>query len=197
MKIFRSIKKVRPLVLGLALLLPSWFLHAQQVIKFKNGQEETVKIIQRAGDTLRYRLVSEPNVERLVKIAEIDTIIQVKPFAIMELQNEDISKAYINKIEHYKKHSVAMGILIGVGVLVEGVAIYTFAYAGNHPHDNGGIVVIGYFVSLTGLGMIVPGAIILAQSKNKVKHYKTQLYGLTLGLKCSPGQAGLALRYNF
>ena len=40
MKIFRSIKKVRPLVLGLALLLPSWFLHAQQVIKFKNGQEE-------------------------------------------------------------------------------------------------------------------------------------------------------------
>ena len=50
----------------------------QQVVKFKNGQKETVKIISQSHDTLKYHLINEPDVVRTVTKEQVDTILQVK-----------------------------------------------------------------------------------------------------------------------
>jgi hypothetical protein len=45
------------------------------VIKFRNGHKETIKIISRSCDTLRYHLIDEPDVVRTIKMEQVDTII--------------------------------------------------------------------------------------------------------------------------
>jgi hypothetical protein len=53
----------------------------RQVIKFRNGSSETVKIIYRSHDTLQCHLTDEPNVTRTVLMEQVDTILPVKPGA--------------------------------------------------------------------------------------------------------------------
>jgi hypothetical protein len=50
----------------------------QQVIKFKNGQKETVRITSQSRDTLKYELLSEQGVVRFVMMEQVDTILLVK-----------------------------------------------------------------------------------------------------------------------
>ena len=50
----------------------------QQVIKFKNGHKEAVRIISQSRDTLKYELVSELGVVRLVMMEQVDSILLVK-----------------------------------------------------------------------------------------------------------------------
>jgi hypothetical protein len=46
-----------------------------QIIRFRSGNEEKVWIVSRSQDTLKYKLVSEPNIIRTIMTAKIDTII--------------------------------------------------------------------------------------------------------------------------
>jgi hypothetical protein len=48
----------------------------QQIIKFKNGHQETVKIISQSHDTLYFALITEPKIVRGVLLEQIDTILQ-------------------------------------------------------------------------------------------------------------------------
>lgn len=48
----------------------------RQVIKYKNGETKTVKIISQSKDTVMYSLITEPNIVRGVMMEQIDTIIQ-------------------------------------------------------------------------------------------------------------------------
>jgi hypothetical protein len=52
-----------------------------QVIKFKNGHEETVRIINQSHDTLKYHLINESNLMRYIMMEQIDTILQVKSYS--------------------------------------------------------------------------------------------------------------------
>jgi hypothetical protein len=56
----------------------------QQVIKFKNGHKETVKIIYQSHDTLKYELIAEPGVVRSVMMDQVDSILQVKYLVVKE-----------------------------------------------------------------------------------------------------------------
>jgi len=48
---------------------------APSIIKYKNGNAETVRIISRSKDSLTYHLVGEKGVTRLVKMEQVDTIV--------------------------------------------------------------------------------------------------------------------------
>ena len=50
----------------------------KQVIKYKNGHKEDVRIISQSRDTLKYELVSEHGVVRLVSMGQVDSILLVK-----------------------------------------------------------------------------------------------------------------------
>jgi len=47
------------------------------VIRYKKGNQETVRIISRSGDTIRYQMVSEQGVVRTVMMDQVDTITTV------------------------------------------------------------------------------------------------------------------------
>jgi hypothetical protein len=55
-----------------------------QVIKFKNGHEQAVKIIQQSHDTLKYRLIYDPEVLCTAMMEQVDTIFQVESYSRME-----------------------------------------------------------------------------------------------------------------
>lgn len=50
----------------------------QTVIKYKNGQKETIRIIYQSHDTLKYQLISETNIMRTIMMEKVDSILQVK-----------------------------------------------------------------------------------------------------------------------
>ena len=55
-----------------------------QVIKFKNGHEQAVKIIQQSHDTLKYHLIYDPEVLRSAMMEQVDTIFQVESYSHKE-----------------------------------------------------------------------------------------------------------------
>ena len=49
-----------------------------QVIRFKSGVEEKVKIVYQSTDTLKYHLISEPAVVRTVLMKQVDSIFMIQ-----------------------------------------------------------------------------------------------------------------------
>jgi hypothetical protein len=52
----------------------------EQVIKFKSGNVESVKIISQSNDMLYFKSILEPEIERGIKIDRIDTIYQIQHY---------------------------------------------------------------------------------------------------------------------
>ena len=52
----------------------------EQIIKFKSGNVESVKIISQSYDMLYYKSILEPEIERGIKIERIDTIYQIQHY---------------------------------------------------------------------------------------------------------------------
>ena len=125
---------------------------AKQVIEFKNGSRDTVRIIAKSHDTLFYQLYGKPNIKRSTTIDKIDTVYIVRiteplgvastilpvfgtfplyglPFAVLGLTLGIISLKRINRNPaYYKREGVTYnGIFWGVlGTLISVIFIIAF-----------------------------------------------------------------------
>ena len=70
------------------------------IIKFKNGKEETVRIISHSHETLYYQLISEPNVKRGVMMEQIDTILTDTTYLLKQEKENTIKET-----ESHDKHT--------------------------------------------------------------------------------------------
>lgn len=80
----------------------------QQVIKFKNGKKETVKIISQTRDTLKYELISEKGIGRTVMMEQVDSILLVKSYFVKEEKGNGVDT---RKTEPLGKAALAFSVL--------------------------------------------------------------------------------------
>ena len=95
----------------------------QRIIKYKNGQKETVRIISRSGDTLKFQLVSEKGITRTVMMEQVDSILPVPP----PKAEKNMEKAGgTRKTERLGKQGFVfsiLGFIPGLGIIFSLLAI--------------------------------------------------------------------------
>lgn len=91
------------------------------IIKFKNGNADTVRIISHSQDGLYYHLISEPKKTRFVITAEVDTILTDTSYSFK--QGEDIIKEKVKSIEikHLIYSLIGFVPVIGIPFAIIGI----------------------------------------------------------------------------
>jgi len=84
------------------------------IIKFKNGNEDTVRIISHSHDGLYYHLISEPKKTKFVMLAEVDTILTDTSYSFK--QREDIPKEKATNAEKKGLIFSLMGFIPVIGI---------------------------------------------------------------------------------
>jgi hypothetical protein len=161
----------------------------QQLIRYHNGSQESVKILYQSKDTVKYTLVDEPGVTRTVLRSLIDTIIYLD--ANREYQSAKMLK------------NTGIGLLVGGGVLtVTGLAIIISSvhkgswgipeYTGSETASKTAAV----FIAL-GISSLITGAILTSTGSKKVKECLRKQHGLSFDFNCRPGMTGVSVKYRF
>lgn len=173
----------------IAFLLLSWTsgLYSQQIIKFKNGKEEKVLIVHQTKDTLEYQLPSESHVTRIASMDQVDGIIDLKK-----------DKTWL----HYR-HATYTGIVLassGAFISILGIIIMVSA---EHPNDyiwsdtHDATVGVWAAVTVIGVALLLPGAILAAVYSSQMKKYENKLRALSFDVKYTPEFKGISLVYRF
>jgi hypothetical protein len=202
------------LVIVVICLLVTAGAFPQQVIKLKNGKKYNAIIKSRSGDTLVYELLSKPDIEHRLLMAEVDTILslkippgihfpgykQTKSIPLDTIPDERKKELYL----HYRQiRNIGMGFLIG-GAIVTGLGLGVLIPAATEIHIIGstpewaddqaiqGIILTG----IGGLGLIT-GIVMTIKGSVEMKKYTPGHDKVSFDLKFSPGQTRVTLVYRF
>ena len=133
-----------------------------------------------------------------------DTINKIKSDSVRILKNDPHSIMLQNKIDHYRGRIVLGGCLAGAGVLIGGIGVFVLSDPTHREtndvddfFDNFGHYLVGGVLTGIGLGLLIPGTVILINSIIKLNDYKSQQQGFSLETNSDPGQIGLTLKYKF
>jgi hypothetical protein len=101
-------------------------------------------------------------------------------------------------IKHYNTiHSAGAGLCIAGAVTIAGGALVIVPTLGQNEANSVPNRNLGLYIMVGGLAVTMVGVIVLSQSGVKLKYYREQLKGLSVGLNPDPSSPGFTVTYRF
>jgi hypothetical protein len=170
--------------------------HSQQVIIFNDGTESKAFITYQSRDTVKYYLVSKPEILYVETMDHIRRIIPMNPSMDIpdSLSYSQCKKKYV----HYRKMIIGGSILFSFGGVLTGLGIAGLVSLSDEHHeltDFAKVICatatsIGVVGVITGIAMTVKGAL-------NMQKYKEKLHGFSFDLKYTPQVKGISVAYRF
>ena len=197
MKRFLIPKRIAGLILFVLILISAIETRSQQVIFFTDGTESKVFITYQSKDTVKYYLVSKPEIVYVETMDRIRRIIPMNPS--MEIPDSLSYSQCKKKYAHYLKMTIGGPILFASGGILTGLGIAGLVSLSDEHDDEltkgarafcGIVTAVGIVGVIAGIAMTVSGA-------TNVQKYKEKLNGFSFDLKCTPQQKGIVIAYRF
>lgn len=101
-------------------------------------------------------------------------------------------------VRHYSTlHSVGVGLCIGGAAVIGGGALVILPTLGKNEPNSVPNRNLGLYIMVGGLAVTMVGVIVLSQSGTKLKYYRKQMEGLSVGINPDPTLPGLTMTYRF
>ena len=112
-----TIKSKRP---DKNLTFDPYYVH---IIKFKSGNEETVRIISHSHDGLYYQLISEPKKTKFVMMAQVDTILTDTMHSFKQGKEITKKEAKLPEMKGLKYSLIGFVPVIGIAAAIIGIIL--------------------------------------------------------------------------
>jgi hypothetical protein len=162
-----------------------------RIVRMKNGQTEYVLDTLRSGDTLYYRLVTEPSLLRGILYREVEGVQDTLVTSLMDVMNRDYIDLLQFNLQHYQNKVIGGTVMLCTGIIAFGSGILIADNNDKFLPVFGGVV-----LSLAGIGLTVPGIIGIAHGSSKVHQLRRQIDRLSAGISLDAKQVGISLRYT-
>jgi len=101
-------------------------------------------------------------------------------------------------IRHYSTiHSAGIGLCVGGALFTAGGAFIILPTLGDNGTHSVSNQTLGLSLVVGGLAVMMSGLIVIGQSGAKIRSYKQQLEGLSVGINPDPQYPGLIFTYRF
>ena len=167
----------------------------QHVITFTDRTELKAYITYQSKDTVKYYLVSRPEI---VYVETMNHIVRIVPFdvksdSLMNLLHKD------KKYMHHKKTNTTGIALMAAGAIIGGIGVAGWVSTHNNVDDIDSFTASLFSAIGMGLGSaaFIAGTIMTLVGSANMTIYKKELLGSSVEIKFIPREKGISLVYRF
>jgi hypothetical protein len=197
MKTYSITKRIASFIVFVIIIISTLETRSQQIIIFTDGTESKAFITYQSRDTVKYYLVSKPEIVYVETMDHIRRIIPMNPS--MDIPDSLTYSQVKRKYTHYLHMTIGGPILFSFGGVLTGLGIAGLVSLSDENNDDltkgarafcGIVTAVGVVGVITGIATTVSGA-------SNVQKYKEKLHGFTFDLKCTPQVKRISVAYRF
>jgi hypothetical protein len=162
-------------------------LFAQQIIRFKSGYEYRVIIVRQTADTVKYQLLTSPDITIATPMDQVESITQVANLKPVH------DKAYWDKrLTKYSRFCIAGGVVFAGGVVLTAVTVSQKKDIEDAEEfqERWGMFLLSTAAIVTGSVLLITGGINVGIAKKELRKIK-------LELEANPAISGVTVRVRF
>jgi len=197
MKTYSISQRIASLIIFVLIIISAIETRSQQVIVFTDGTESRAFITYQSRDTVKYYLVSMPEI---VYIETMDHIRRIIPFdPSMDIPDSLSYSQCKKKYAHYLHQTIGGPILIASGGVLTGLGIAGLASLADDNDDKftNGATAVCAIVTLVGTAGFIAGIAMTASGVSNMPKYKEKLHGFSFDIKYTPKVKGISVAYRF